>query len=148
MFGFLKRRKAQANKEEVLAVVAQTVDAINQIVEGWRERLEMKRDLLLSYLDERLVEADTGGLSFAEWADIELMAMLKNWHLGRDEEEAEVHKEIGPLWEYVDALGIRTEVEALVARTFDEVGHELTERAMDAANNEAARRGQPPLDFD
>lgn len=144
MISFLKRRRQERMKKEVIEVGTAVMEAVNQTVEQWREALSLRADLVLASFDERIVVlCPEGDLTLTEVQEIEVLAMMKNaWIDDREERLSEARELLGELWAYVDELGVRSEVEAFIAETYDQAGRDLAASALIAADQEAARRGE------
>lgn len=87
MLGWLKRRRHQREKQEVMRIGHEAVQRVNAGVERWRaERIALRREMAVNSFDERLVTltaSDT--ISYEEVITLDAMAFTKNWHTGRDE---------------------------------------------------------------
>jgi hypothetical protein len=142
MFGWIRKRKAERRKKELAAAGEAIGTVVNAVIGHWREELELRSQLALASLDERLVSLEQeGDLSLDELFEIEITAMLRNmWHLARPERIAEPHERLGEVWSLIDAVDARSGVEAYIETTYDEVGRDLATAAVIAADEEVARR--------
>ena len=81
MFGFGKRRRQEKANQEALAIGEQVTERVNAALSEWREAsLEIRRALLDESYAERIVALQpTDELSFETLAEIEALALMKNW---------------------------------------------------------------------
>lgn len=143
MLGFLKRRKQERDKQWALQVGNEVVSGLNSIVEDWRVRLEVKRDMILDAFGERLVGLPASAdLPYRHAVEIEWLAMTKNWAEALEEEVDAVRGSIGPLWDYIDTIGIRSETEQFIMKTRDEVDEVLIQRSSSAVDEAVVRHEQ------
>lgn len=147
MFGFGKRKQTKA-KREAIEIGEQVVDRVNKALTLWRtESLESRRTMLDNSFAERIVglEAD-GGLSFETVAEIEALALMKNWLEASPEYEAEWVRLIDQdTLDCLGVIGIEDDVHAHIESNIAEVTRDI-ENDLDIAITEAVeRRSETPL---
>ena len=146
MFGFGKRKK-EAAKREALEIGNALVERINATLAYWRENgLENRRSMTENFFLERLVALEpTEELSFEMLAEIEALALTKNWVEGADEYAAEFMNMLSEDdIECISILGIEDEVRNHVWRHIQEVSDLLDEDVNRAIVEAVERRGETP----
>jgi len=147
LLGFFKRRKREAAKREAIEIGSKIVGQANEAIAKWRaEMMESRREMLAASFDERLVSIEPeDGLSFKEIAEIEALALLKNWHERKNEYAKEATGYLdNDTMEGIDIIGIGEEFTAFIYKTIDEVGRSLAddiERAMAEACARHEKKG-------
>lgn len=142
MFGFGKQRGRKKAKRELLEIGERVVGIVNEVLERWRATsLEMRRSMLDETFAERIVTLEPSeGLSFETVAEIEALALMKNWAEGAGDHKIEFVQLLDQ--DTIDCLatfGIGSEVEGHLDRHIAEVNVEL-EDDLDRAITEAVQR--------
>ena len=146
VFGFGKRRK-EAAKQEVLEIGNALVERINATLTHWRENgLEARRTIMENFFLERLVSLEpTDELSFEMVAEIEALALTKNWVEGAEQYAAEFMDMLSEDdIECIGVIGIEDDVKSHVWRNIQEVSDLLDEDVNRAIVEAVERRGETP----
>lgn len=142
MFGFGKQRRQEKAKRELLEIGERVVGIVNNALEQWRATsLEMRRSMLDGTFAERIVSLEpTDGLSFETVAEIEALALMKNWVEGASDHKVEFAQLLDrDTLDCLSTLGIWAEVDSHLDRHIGEVNVEL-EGDLDRAITEAVQR--------
>ena len=142
MFGFGKKRAPEAEKAQVIAIGQSVVEEVNAVLADWRANaLETRRVMFDEMFAERLIEiVSVDDLSYEMMAELEALALTKNWIQG-------VETYVGEFWSMVgdevagviDVIGIREDVSIHIYRNIEEVAEKL-ESNLNAAIEEAVKR--------
>lgn len=145
MFGFGKQRRQEKAKRELLEIGGRVVGIVDEALEQWRATsLEMRRSMLDETFVERIVSLEpTDGLSFETVAEIEALALMKNWVEGASDHKVEFVQLLDrDTLDCLSTLGIGAEVDSHLDRHLGEVNVEL-EDDLDRTITEAVRcRGE------
>lgn len=142
MFGIGRRRKQEEAKRELVELGNQAVSVVNSALEQWRATsLELRRSMLDESFAERIVNIDASNeLSFETCAEIEALALMKNWLEGTDSYKAEFVQLLDPgTLDCVAALDLGAPIDEHLVRHITEVSAEL-EDDLDRAITEAVER--------
>ena len=140
-----RRREADRTKAEWAKTALLVTDAINATVAYWARGLLLRAGLILDELDEHLVRmvvpADST-LTIAQECAV-LGTLGDRWKEDREERLSEIYGLLGELWPQVEQFGLGDRTDAVINETYDLAGQELNRQAIEAANDEAERRGAP-----
>ncbi len=146
MFGFGRRKKVAA-KQEALEFGNQLVERINATLSDWRENaLESRRTMFDQMFAERLTGLEPAeDLSYEMLAEIEALALTKNWVEHTDEYADEFMQMLGDEdIECVRLIGIEKELEGHVWRHIQEVSDLIDEDVNRTIVEALHRRGETP----
>ena len=146
MFGFGKRKKETA-KQEAIELGNQLVERINATLLNWRKNaLETRRTMVDQMFAERLTELEpTDDLSYEMLAEIEALALTKNWVEHADEYADEFMQMLGDEdIECVRLVGVEKELEGHIWRNIQEVSDLLDEDVNRTVAEALHRRGETP----
>ena len=146
MFGFAKRRK-EAAKREAAELGDRLVERINLTLSYWRENaLETRRTMFDQMFAERLTGLEPSDeLTFEMLAEIEALALTKNWFENADEYTAEFMDLLGEEdIECIRLLEIESELQGHIWRNIQEVSDLLDEDVNRTISEALHRRGEVP----
>lgn len=145
MFGFGKQHRQEKAKRELLEIGERVVGIVNEALERWRATsLEMRRSMLDEAFAERIVALELSeGLSFETLAEIEALALMKNWADGVSDRKVEFVQLLDrDTLDCLATLGIGGEVEGHLDRHIAEVSVEIEEDLDRAIIEAVQRRGE------
>lgn len=145
MFDFIKKRRSEKMKREAVDVGNRIIEDFNAALWRWRkERMETRRELMSTSFDERIMVVEcVDGLSFSEMADLEALALLKNWDEKRDEYASEAMLYLDDeTVEGLDILGVGDDARKTIYRFINEVSEALEKDIDQTIEQAKARRGE------
>lgn len=145
MFDFIKKRRSEKMKREAVEIGNRIIEDFNAALWCWREeRMETRRELMSTSFDERIMVVEcVDGLSFSEMADLEALALLKNWDEKRDEYASEAMLYLDDeTVEGLDILGVGNDVRNTIYRFINEVSEALEQDIDQTIQQAKARRGE------
>lgn len=146
MFGFLKRRQQEKAKAEVLRIGSEAVATFNTTLEKWLAVQDARRTMLEDMFLEELTKIEPiEGVSFEMAAELNALAMVKNWVEGSD-------GYIGEFWQMMDpeaaevlrTVGVTDEMVGHLNGYLDDTNRALNEFTTDAIREAVIRRGEIP----
>jgi len=147
MFGWAKRRKTEAMKREAIEIGNRVVERVNSTLAYWRENdLENRRSMMDQFFAERMATLEpTEEMSFEMLAEIEALALTKNWHEGAEKYASEFMSMLDEEdVECIRLLGVEDELQKHVWRNIQEVTNLLDEDVNRTIAEALARRGESP----
>lgn len=144
-FRFLRRRRNAKLKAKAIELGNQMMEEVNRKIELWRmERMEPRREMWAASFDERIVALEPQeALSFDEIAEIEALALLKQWHLGKVKCVAEVMEYLSDDdIEFLDMIEAGDRFTEVIYEKFDEVGLALANQVTQTIEEARERRSQ------
>ena len=145
MFDFIKKRRNEKMKREAVEIGNRIVENFNAALWRWREeRMETRRELMSTAFDERIMVVEpVDGLSFSEMADLEALALLKNWDEKRDEYASEAMLYLDDeTVEGLDILGVGDDARNTIYRFINEVSESLEKDIDQTIQQAKVRRGE------
>lgn len=145
MFDFIKKRRNEKMKRKAVEIGNRIIENFNAALWRWREeKMEARRELMSTFFDERIMVVEcVDGLSFSEMADLEALALLKNWDEKRDEYAAEAMLYLDDeTVEGLDVLGVGDEARNTIYRFINEVSEALEKDIDQTIQQAKVRRGE------
>lgn len=145
MFDFIKKRRNEKMKREAVEIGNRIIENFNAALWRWREeRMETRRELMSTAFDERIMVVEpVDGLSLSEMADLEALALLKNWAEKRDEYACEAMLYLDDeTVEGLDILGVGDDARNTIYRFINEVSEALEKDIDQTIQQAKVRRGE------